>query len=939
MKKLIFLLLSFVVVQSQAVEIEYDLAQSSPSLNWNFIENDVVRVIYPDSVKSESVYIANLVEHYSHVVGQTYGIAKPHKFNLIIRPEMAQPNAYVTLMPRRSEWFTSSVFIPLVGSSEWFQTLSIHEYRHVNQFDHFNTGATKVLYYIMGEQGWALAAGMTLPSWYLEGDAVWAETKYTDAGRGRSPRFLARLKALVLSNKIPTYDQFLSGSYNTDLPNQYVYGYALVSYATQKYGDNIWEKITSDIAQAPYPLRLYQSFNNVTGQSFADFYEETMNDLRKKWSKDSMTDADWAEYRESSAPFKSGDSLYYVKQTLDSHPQLVRETNGKIETVVKFPYNRDVQTIDIQGDRGVYTEFRPDKRYQQKGTSDLVLIDLKKGSTQKITSNQRLYNPRFNGSANKIVAIEFAQDQSWSVSEFDLNGQRINTFQIKDNKPAEVAYLNDETAVALVNDKTGHKYIATLDLKEKKISRTLLPASRNMISSLRADTQRNIVFEAQYKGYNEVFKLSSEGQLAQCTQSKIASYTPSSDGQNIYVSDEDINGTAIKSVPLSSCKAMDAGELVGFKYLGETASDAYNKFPVTPFADQAELFTKNSDKYQPQEYGDFDKQLLIPNTWGLMIGRGGGFGARTDNYLRTMSLSALAGVDAEESGSFVDFNYDINKYYLLIRFQLENRERKVEDFTTTDISSWTEKTAGVAVGLPYIRKMGLYNFSALLSGQGSYVDMSSYEFNDVSTGDQTDFLYKTGSSLALSWYMDAKPRSIVNPWLLSYRISYEDADAPSNSTLSSFRTLQTAQLNTPAFASNDAFKVTYSQQEQGNAGSSYRFLPESTAISYVFSRGYEYRDVPYFQKVTGNYLFPLAYPDWNLSGAVYAKRLYANLFFDSTYAKDVVLKETMNSYGAEVIADTKILRFFPMSFGARVLQRLEDNMVKGEVFLASDIGF
>ena len=939
MKNLLLLCFIFFGIPTFAIDVDLDLAQSSPSLKWHSIENDFVRVIYPESIQPESVYIANLVEHYSQVVGKTYGIAKPRLFNLVIRSEMGSPNGYVTLAPRRSEWFASSMFIPFVGTTEWYQTLAIHEYRHVNQFDHFNTGGTRVLYYLMGETGWQLAAGLTLPSWYLEGDAVWSETKYTDGGRGRSPRFISRLKALVLSDKIPTYDQFLSGTYQTNVPNQYVYGYALVSYAVHKFGDDVWEKITRNTAIFPYPTRFYTSFETVTGQNFAAFYNEAMQDLRTKWSTDKFTDSKWIEYRENSSPIKSSDSLYYVKKTLDTHAQLMRETNQKSEVVLEFPYNRELQVIDVRGDRAIYNEFLPDARFAHKGSSDLILADLKTGKTQKITNKERIYNPRFNLAGNKIVAVQFDANQAWSISEFDLTGQRLNHFTLPEGKVAEVYYLDDETLVVLVNNKTGNKFIGTVDLKSQKLTKILIPASRNLINSIFVDKNKSVFFEAQYKGANEIFKLSADQTLSQCTKSKLGSYSPFSDGENLYLSEEDINGSVIRSSSLSNCTALAVKDIVDFNYLGDTASDAYNKFPVQALANQESLMTNNQNKYQPKEYGDFDSSLYIPHSWGLTLGRGQGLGFKSDNYLRTLGASGFLGKDAEEGAAFTELNFDIKKYYPIFRLQLENRNRDVEDFSTANTVEWEEKAAGIAAVVPYIKKQGLNNFALTLKLEASYLDTSNYMLNEVSTGTDTNYFYKMGSGLGLIWSEDAKSRSIIAPWLVSYNVEHENADSKRDSSTSSYRTLHKAQINTPAFSDNDGLMFTFDEQKQKDNFLTYRFLPSSSAISYAFSRGFDYKDVSYFQKVTGNYVFPITYPDQNLGRWIYANRIYSTVFFDSTFVRLPTENKTLNSYGAELLLDSKVLSFLPMTFGGRVLQKLDDHKVKTEFFLATDIGF
>lgn len=926
----------FAVSQSaQALLPPIETSQSSPSLEWNSIDNNSVRLIYPNEIAPESAYIANLVEHYSHVVGQTYGIQKPKRFSLLIRPEMAEPNGFVTLMPRRSEWFSSSMFSPLVGSTEWYQALAIHEYRHVNQFDHFNQRGTKVLYTIMGEFGWALASALALPSWYMEGDAVWAETKYTDAGRGRSPRFIARLKALALSGDTLTFEQFVNGSYRTDLPNYYVYGYALISYGTQKYGEDIWARVTKDAAKFPYPLRFYVSFKNVTGQTFRDFYYETMAQLRQQWSKDApLIGETRSDFRDQSAPYKLGNALYFVKQTMKTYPEIIRRENGKETVVARIPYHRELNSIDMRGENAVYGEFLPDERYQYRGSSDLVLINLKSGARTRITSDQRLYNPMFNEAGTRILAVEFRADHTWGISEFDLSGRRLQTFNIANSKVAQARYLDDSTAVVLLNSNIGMKSIVTVDLKSHQVTKTLLEPSRNLLHSLFVDKNKGVFFEAQYKGANEIFRFSGSD-LTRCTTSRIASYTPSSDGQTLYYASTDTDGSVIAESPLSLCTQFAAGELLNYKYIGDTPSDNFNKFPPQPIPNHAALFTNNKDQYQPKHHGDLDRQLFIPHTWGFMLGRGGGLGIETDNYLRTLGILAEVGTDPEELGPYAAVSVDFKKYYPLVRLQAETRQRDVEEFGTENDFEWTENTIGTSVLIPYIKQRGLSNYTANLVADFSYLDTSDYKFNEVETSETGPYFYKSGVGGGLSWNRNLKRRSIIAPWLASYGIKYEDADQPGNDALSSSRLIHRARLNVPGFYENDGFMFTFDRQDQTNGATGYRFRPEGSALGYVLSRGYSYDDTPSYEKFSANYFIPLVYPDFDLGSFYYLRRVYASTFFDSTIVEGVTRTRTLNSYGAELNFESQFFRFFPVTFGGRVYQRLFDSDVRFDAFIGS----
>lgn len=936
--KFVFAALIFWGVFAQA---QLSLEQSSPSIHWKTISNDQVQVIYPDYLGIKATYIANLVDHYSHFVGKTYGYDRPDKFTLIVRPEAAEPNGFVTLQPRRSEWYSASTFFPYVGTSEWYQTLASHEYRHVVQFDHYQNGITRFFYWIMGDFGKELSMFLGVQSWYMEGDAVWSETKYTDAGRGRSPRFLARLKALVLSDKIPTYEQFVNGSYQTDLPNQYVYGFVLISNGTKKFGDDFWAKVSEDTAIFPHPYRFYSAFEKYSGQSFQDFYNETMNDLRSKWSKDAPpAGEEKVDYRENFYPYKSGAALYSLNSTLDTQWVLYKDENGKKEKVAELPFVESFTQFHIQGSHAVYTEFAVDARYGFKGTSDLILLDLNDGSHKRLTTDLRIYNAHLNESGTKIIATNFTKELTWNVAEFDLQGNLLSNFALPEGDLSEAAYLDETHAVAVVTSNTGHKSLVVLDLLAKKITKTLLPPSRNLLYGLSVDANKNIFFEAQYKGHTEIFETDSLGGFRQCTQSRIQASNAFSDGKTLYYSDMDTYGSHLANMDVSSCANFSSNELVDFKYLGENPSDNYNNFPLQAFPEQKDLYTKNADQYQPEDYGDFDRRLLIPHSWGLLLGRGDSLGFQTDNYLGTLETHVGFGNDPEEGTGYATFDFDVMKYYPIFQFHGENRRRSIDDYDQSTQMDWLENTLGLSMIIPYQKTYGLYALSAGLLLDGSYMNADNYQLNKVAT-DEKNYFYNSTTEFDLMWYKQPVQRSIVPPLFLSYLTRYDNAEQPSDSQYSGYRFFQEAKIGVPGVFKEDNLTFIYDSQKQDNSSTAYRFRAfGATPMSYVFSRGYNYFEVPSYEKVSANYLFPMAYPDFNAYGVYYLRRMYATLFYDSTRVHPTVSADTnLDSAGAEVIFESKFFRIIPLNVGLRWLDKIQDHQGKFEMFAASSLAF
>lgn len=919
-------------------ERNLDFSQSSSGFEWKTIENNFVKLIFPKVLERDSFYIANLLDYYSGVVGKTYDIKSPHKHTLIIRPEAANPNGYVTLAPRRSEWFSSSAFSTQLGSSEWYQTLAIHEYRHIVQYDYFNRGFNKFISTLFGDTGQSAMNAIGLESWYFEGDAVWAETKYTDGGRGRSPLFLSRLKAMLLSGQTPTYDELLNGSYNTQLPNHYEFGYVLISSATKRFGQDFWKKVVKKVSTIPHPYRLYTAFKDISGISFYDFFDETMIQLKDQWSLGNKQVSKKIEFRENSFPFKVGSSIYYLHDTLNDYWSIYKKNRNTKKKIIEIPFQKGLSGIDIKENKAIYNQFIPHNRYGHKGSSDLVLVDLERGHQEKITSGMRLYNPRIVEGKNLILATEFTNNLSWNLSEFDFKGNRTRTFSLKNADVAE-AYPFGENEVIIINSNlSGHKSINKLNLNSGK-SRNLLPPSRNNIHSLYVNKKKDIFFEAQYKGVTDIFKISKDNQLSKCTNAKVNALTPFADNKNLYYSNQDGYGSHISLLSLSKCQSFDPEKLIKFNYLGKSPSDNYNDFKPIVFKNQKQIRKTSPKNYKIEDYGHIDKRLFIPHSWSFLVGNGFGVSLDTSNYLRTLGIGVQFGKDAAENQNYTDFNIDIKGLYPLFNLNTGKRSREVDFFNGQNSLNWEEKSSGVTLTLPYIFKKNLYNFTNLLSFSGSYISTSDYNSAVVSSTFSPRSFITSSIELYADLSKNLTERAIISPWAINYYGIYENAKG-NNAIDSSYRVFHSAKLNIPGIFSNDGLYFTYAQEKQKDTIQSYKFLPiQLDTVGSVFSRGYGYESTPFYQKLTTNYTFPLITPDLNIWGLYYLRRAFANIFYDSTSVESNFKNMTYNSTGIELELESVLLRKLPINFGVRYLYRYLDEVGLTEYYINTSLSF
>lgn len=123
------------------------------------------------------------------------------------------------------------------------------------QFGNVNRSTVKVFGYLFGQQAPLLATGL-LPFWFIEGDAVMAETQMSSFGRGLQPSFTMHYRALgdeILRSRNP--DKWFCGSYKDYVPSHYELGFQLVSYADRRYDEYIGASITRYTSD--YPILIF----------------------------------------------------------------------------------------------------------------------------------------------------------------------------------------------------------------------------------------------------------------------------------------------------------------------------------------------------------------------------------------------------------------------------------------------------------------------------------------------------------------------------------------------------------------------------------------------------------------------------------------------------------------------------------------------------------
>ncbi|HZI54772.1 MAG TPA: hypothetical protein VFD56_13745, partial [Chitinophagaceae bacterium] len=304
-----------------------------PSVKWKQINTDTARIIFAPGLDSQAQRVASLV----HLQAQQRTAAlgdRLKKINIVLQNETVIGNGYVGLGPYRSEFYlTPAVNNFDQGSIGWADALAIHEYRHVEQFNNFRNGISKLAKTLFGEEGYALAINASIPDWFYEGDAVYSETVLSRQGRGRLPLFMNAYPSVWNAGKNYSWMKMRNGSWKDYVPGHYHLGYMFVNYGYEKYGLDFWEKVTRDASAFKglfYPFqKAIKRHAKVDYQTFKkdafDYYKKGKSAMQPNHSADSgynqIFDVNKKYVTNYVFPYQlPGDSLLYLKTTYRHRP-------------------------------------------------------------------------------------------------------------------------------------------------------------------------------------------------------------------------------------------------------------------------------------------------------------------------------------------------------------------------------------------------------------------------------------------------------------------------------------------------------------------------------------------------------------------------------------------------------------------------------------------
>ncbi len=902
MKKLLFACL---IIVSQSLHAQ--TFGGNPSfIEWRQINTDAARVIYPeglDSIAQRVVAIVNYMhKNYSSTIGE-----KLRKINIVLQSNTSITNGYVALAPYRSEFYLmppQNAFE--LGAQNWADNLSIHEFRHVQQYSNFNNGLSKKLSYLFGEQGQDLGNAAAIPNWFFEGDAVYNETTLSHQGRGRLPAFFAGYRSIFDAGKHYTYMQMRNGSLQHLIPDHYPFGYMMVAYGREKYGDDFWRKVTADAsAFKPLIYPFQRAVKKYSGINFKEFVRNAFSFYHDQWKNDTLKDINWITNIEKNNvvdykyPYLMEDgSLLLLKQSYTTIPKfIIRRADGSEQTVVIKDISHD-DYFSYNNHKIVYSAYRADARWGYRDFSIIKLYDMETGKTTTIDHKVRYLSPDISHDGKLIVAVKMLPALRASVVLLTVEGKVLKEWS--NNNAVIYSYpkfsSDDKYVYQITRDNNGHMGLEKRNIVTDSV--TVALNFRNRILGFPVVQGDTILYSCSNNGYDEIWAyIESKGQ-----DFRVARYAT-----GLYQATFDVSRELVASA--YTADGYRLGKFTPTWQPARVGDTLQNLFVHAPFNDTLNNtlleVAKTSypvDKY-PKAYHlvnihSYRPAYDYPNSSILIFG---------ENVLATLESQLYYTHNLNEGynkygftgvygGTFIQPLVDINETY--------NRRAAFNEDTTVH---WNEFNAAAGAQLPLNLSQGRQYRTLTLA--------TTYNYNHVNwKGFSKTFLNNSAfhyMQYKLQYIGQGQQglKQIYPAWAQVVEMQYRGSVDAKTAHQFFFN----GTFYFPGLVPTNSFVVSTAYQARDTANQ-YFYTND-----FPLSRGYREADFPRMWKVGVNYHFPIFHPDWGVANLVYFFRVRANLFFDYSAGKSLRtgMVNNFNSVGAELFIDGKFWNELPSTLGFR----------------------
>ncbi|MBI9066981.1 MAG: hypothetical protein JEZ09_06790 [Salinivirgaceae bacterium] len=901
--------------------------QHSNKLKWKQIETEHFKVIFPSEIEKQANYSATLLEKSYKEVSSGLS-TKPKQIKLFLFNQSVTSNGYVSLGSKRMVWYTTpSQNSNLIGSTDWFQALAIHEFSHVSQFSAFDTNLTSFAGGLFGDYGKSLFMNFTSPLWFFEGDAVYTETKLSNNGRGRLPSFYRDIKALESNDIRFSYQKAYLGSYKNYFPSWYHLGFLMTNHVIENYGDDAWKNVVKRTTKSISPYSFSRSLKKNTGFNTRKTYINTLNEFKAK-QNELYAQKTFAEYKKINTknnkhytnyyyPYSIGlDSVIAFKRGFDNSGSLVLIDSKKESELLKI---NPIDRIHSNGKSIVWANVVANIRWTEQSYSDIILFDIATKRRRTLTYHKKLFAPAISNSNKKIAAVEFNEKMECSLLILDFDtGKVIQKIPMPLGNFIRMPSWNknDDSIVFTLNIGQSN-YLASINITNNQISILKSFGSKNISNPVFYNDY--IIYNSYANGVDAIFayNLLSKNDY-KLISTKFGAYNACLIGNEFLFQNYSVMGYTINSVNIDSLN------WESFDFENEKINLWNNEISNNIFES---VKMDSITKYQSKKYYPFINSIKV-HSWGpYPVNRGIGFNIFSDDELLTTSAKAGLEYYPQDKANRVFTEISYSGLFPVFNLKYSKGTKYLSNSSDTiSFQRIKENVLGFSMNIPL--NFSRYNYERKLTISSGFdkIYQKNYEDSSFAIAHNNSLINigLFGLFIRNSALRDVMPKFGVEFRAINYS-SINSNGLLKNRTSSNLTTYLPAPFN-------HGFKVSIGY-ELSNSEYNYIYQLESD-LEMIY--GY---DKPSFTSDSyANFLalysFPLFYPDVALGPIIYCKRIKINAFYNYGQFREKSKILNVSSYGAEIHGEFNFFNLiFPIEIGLRISNRLYDNELSYEFML------
>lgn len=907
----------------------YETGQDPASLKWEIIKTEHFRIIYPTDYRNDAIRAGSIYEDaWKLISSDAPGNRALRRFPVIFHNHSIESNGYVAWAPRRMELYPLSPQDNL--PMDHHHQLALHELTHVLQMESLTNGISRPLSWLLGEQ-YTGALAIFTPYWFLEGNAVINETRYSLSGRGRSPDFEKEMKALLLEGDGRySFSRMLHGSYRNYTPDYYQFGYQMSAWGMALFNENIWNQALSFTSKVPFSLNpvnfsLRRNYS-ITKKSL---YNITMRSLDSLWrsrekemlftSYDTINSSAKREYTSYMSPVAiNNNTIAAVKTGLSATPSIVTiDRESGAEKVLHRPGYMQPARISASAEFITWAEIRTDPRWSNRGFSVIKILNRLNGEVRTLTQRTRYFSPSLSGDALRIVAVESTPDNRNSMVIISAgSGEIIRSVPLPGNIMAQFPqWSQDDSLIVFISHSGEGEGIMTLDPATESFTTIIPQHVVNLESAAMAgDT---ILYTSSESGITNIYAITPEGERFRISSSRFGVSDISVKGDMVTFSDYSSTGhnavviesyqeRLVTAMPVSvtnpQVKLTDSSDKLTDRSNPETAD-------FTPRRYRKGLHLFNFHSWMP-----FWSDINNISTDNLNVSPG--VTLHSQNHLSTMISSV--GYEYLKGDHLLHSTVAWKGWYPVFELDLTYGGTPAIMQNGSNTSEPSVISPGLfasgSVYIPLYFNRGRYNRTFWPQARLSYANNYFYESE---TG-----LYDYGQTLlsARLYFSNTHRLAYRDIWpRWGQVIDLNTRFSPTDPDLYGPVTSAKALFYFPGLFRNHGLKVTAQHEEK-------EFRKLLTGNRITLPRGYLNVIPEKASAFSADYTFPLFYPDLGIGQLIYIQRLRGELFYDYALAEEnyyfleenlVSGSEEFISYGSGLMADFYLLRI-PFRFTAGV---------------------